>query len=334
MENEELISIVIPVYNVKNYLENCLDSVLNQTYKNIEIILVNDGSTDESNEICKKYAKIDKRISLINKENGGLSDARNVGVKSSKGDFITFIDSDDEVDVSYVEYLYDLCKEFNADIASCSHKVLKNHNEINQVSKGESYRKYFNPENALDEMLCDKAISIAAWAKLYKKRLFDSISFPVGKICEDNGTTYKLILNSNGVAVGNSVNYYYFKRKNSIMTINFNFKKKDLIFLTDIMCDEIFQIYPELKDSLEKKKIESRFSLLRQIECSNNPLVYKELEKEVISYILERKKEILVNPKTNIREKAGLLSLLMGKKTFKFTWNVYSFIKYRNWRFF
>ena len=121
---EELISVILPIYNVEKYLEKCLKSVINQTYKNLEIILVDDGSKDNSPQICDEYAVKDKRIVVIHKSNGGLSDARNAGIEIAKGKYIALIDSDDYVEKDYVQFLYQLIKENNAEMSICSHTVL------------------------------------------------------------------------------------------------------------------------------------------------------------------------------------------------------------------
>ena len=126
MNESPKISVILPVYNVEKYLRKCLDSVINQTYKNLEIILVNDGSTDNSGKICEEYALNDKRIKVIHKENGGISSARNAAIDIAKGQYITFIDSDDDVELDYIGYLYDILKKFNCKMSVCTHNIVKN----------------------------------------------------------------------------------------------------------------------------------------------------------------------------------------------------------------
>ena len=142
---KKLISIVLPIYNVENYIEKCMESVLNQTYKNIEIILVDDGSPDNCPIICDQYVKEDNRVKVVHKENGGLSDARNAGIKVANGDYITFIDSDDYVDKDYVEFLYNTIEETDADIAIGGHRVIYDSGKIIEMEliypHGENYIK-------------------------------------------------------------------------------------------------------------------------------------------------------------------------------------------------
>lgn len=323
---KDLISIIIPVYNVEKYLRNCLDSVLAQTYKNIEIILVDDGSTDGCPEICDEYAKKDSRIKVIHKEYEGVSEARNVGLGQVNGKYIAFVDSDDSVSTDYIEYMYRLLVENNTKLVIAAHTVVSNGKTINF---GDGYtEKVLTTEEALDRMLCEKGFYIAVWAKLCDKELFNNIKFPKGKINEDNLVTPKLILQCEKIAYGNKSIYNYNKRKNSITMSKFNLSKMDLIELTDQMCDEIEAQYPNLKDSINKKRVTSRFSVLRQMAVVKLNEQEKILEKEIVKYIKQRKNEILKNDKTSKRDKIALMALMLGKRFFAFSWKVYCKIKY------
>ena len=163
---EELISVILPIYNVEKYLEKCLKSVINQTYKNLEIILVDDGSKDNSPQICDEYAVKDKRIVVIHKSNGGLSDARNAGIEIAKGKYITLIDSDDYVEKDYVQFLYQLIKENNAEMSICSHTVL--YTNGTRIEKETGEHLVLDPKTTLEKILYDEGIDLSAWAKMYK----------------------------------------------------------------------------------------------------------------------------------------------------------------------
>ncbi len=158
---DELISIVIPIYNVEKYLKNCVDSVCNQTYRNLEIILVDDGSPDHCPEICEDYARNDSRVRVIHKQNGGLSDARNYGIEVAKGKYITCIDSDDYVSEDFIEYLYKLLKDANADISVCGFIKTKNLNE-NRIFTSEDTIE-MSSNQAIQEMLYAKIFTTSAW---------------------------------------------------------------------------------------------------------------------------------------------------------------------------
>ena len=320
MKNE-LISIVVPIYNVEKYLEKCVESILRQTYKNIEIILVDDGSPDLCGEICENYKKIDKRITVIHKKNGGLSDARNYGIKHSNGKYITFIDSDDYVERDYIEYLYNLIKKNDCDMSICSFKT---HFNNKFIDFGEKYENcVFDAKTCLENMLCEKGFNVSAWAKMYKTDLFYNVEFPYGKLCEDNGTTYKLILKCNKIAYGNGSKYIYEMRDNSIMNTSFSKRKLDLVELTDKMYDDVFKIFPDLNDVLMKRKLHPRFSILRQAVMSKDlfaKFIFNKYRDEILRNF---KDEFKNNKKLDKRDEMAYLTLKLGRTIFKFSWCVY-----------
>lgn len=221
----ELISVIIPVYKVENYIHRCVDSVLRQTYNKIEIILVDDGSTDRCGEICDEYAALDNRVKVIHKKNGGLSDARNAGIEIFQGDYITFLDSDDWIHDKYIEKLYRLLKNSNSDIAVGNFIRTSAENIQVDIAKEEIY-EYSNFE-AL-EQFTDKfyAQMVIACGKLYKRNLFDEIRFPVGRIHEDEFTTYKLIYKANKIILTTAQLLYYWQREDSIMGSSLNLNQR------------------------------------------------------------------------------------------------------------
>lgn len=222
----ELISVILPIYNVELYLEECIESVIRQSYKNLEIILVDDGSTDQSSNICDEYAKIDNRIKVIHKENGGLSDARNAGIFASSGSYIALVDSDDLVAQDFIAELYECCINSNAMIAACEYSKFSNKEEIiapnawaiSQILSGRELIKQIYQGQA-------GAFGFVAWNKLYDRKLFDTIQYPVGRIYEDTFTTYKLFLSSNQIALVNKPLYFYRIRPESIMSTKVSLKK-------------------------------------------------------------------------------------------------------------
>lgn len=217
----KLVSVIVPVYNVEKYLSRCIDSIINQTYKNLEIILVDDGSPDRCGDICDQYAIKDSRIKVIHKKNGGLSDARNAGINLAKGDYITFIDSDDWIHPKYIETLYDLVKKHNADISVCNfiRTTSEDHNDEISLIDVIAFNKYEALEQFTDKYYVQMVI---ACGKLYKKDLFHNVRFPVGRIHEDEFTTYKLIYNANKIVFTTTPLYYYWQREDSIMGSGFN----------------------------------------------------------------------------------------------------------------
>ena len=214
--NLPLISVIVPCYNVENYLKKCVDSILNQTYKNLEIWLVDDGSPDNCGQICDEYSKIDDRIKVIHKENGGLSDARNVAIDQATGEWITFIDSDDYVSVEYVETLYNLVEKYDCEVSVACFSTFCEGQEP-QVASCVYEDEKMEPLYAVEQMFYQNKFDTSAWAKLYHRRLFEKgIRYPKGLLYEDLPTTYLLMLESKGVAFTNKVLYYYLLRASSI----------------------------------------------------------------------------------------------------------------------
>lgn len=223
-----IISIIVPVYNVEEYLQRCIDSILNQSFKNFELILVNDGSTDNSLKICKEYLLNDQRVKIINKENGGLSSARNAGINIAKGRYIGFVDSDDWINKEMYKILYELCEKNNSDIAECRYTVTTG-NEMN-LDNSSNLITILNNEEAIKSLYTNTSYgSVVSWNKLYRCELFKDIKFPEGKLNEDQFTTYKLYYKSNKIVSIDKVLYYYFQSTKSIMRSEFTLKKLDAI---------------------------------------------------------------------------------------------------------
>lgn len=212
-----MVSVIVPIYNVEKYLKQCIESILNQTFYDFELILVEDGSPDSCCKICDNYHLLDSRIVVIHKENGGLSDARNAGLEIAKGEYIVFVDSDDWIEPQYLEILYNKISEYNADIVICGYYITDENGNIekNIVTK----KEYILDSNqALNELVKDKKIENYAWNKIYKYSLFKNIRYPVGKIFEDIYTTYKLFLLASKIGVINFSLYNYRHRLGSIMS--------------------------------------------------------------------------------------------------------------------
>lgn len=317
----ELITIVVPVYNVEKYIRKCLESIINQTYKNIEIILVDDGSIDNCGKICEEYKNKDNRITVIHKENGGLSDARNVGIDNSNGEYICFIDSDDYVTNDYVEYLHKLIIKYNCEISICAHKVVYDSGII--ISNESDKEFVMSKLEAIERMLYYKEFDVSAWAKMYKMSLFKTgIRFPKKRLFEDAATTYKLMDKSKQISCGLQSKYFYMIRKNSIVTSEFSIKKLDLIYSTREMGRYLLERYPNLKNAVIRREVYANFSVLK--DMLNSSKDYKKEEEEIIKFIKANRLNVLLNKNASIRDKLAILTLLFGKKFFVFSWNLYS----------
>ena len=315
MTKEPLISVVVPIYKVEPYLEKCIQSILKQTYKNLQVILVDDGSPDNCGKICDEYAKKDNRIEVIHKENGGLSDARNVGIKKARGEYIGFVDSDDYISDTMYEDMYNLLRENKAEVCICNFYEVKENELI--IKNKDNGSKDYNKIEILKEILLDKNIQSYAWNKLYKIELFKDIQYPVGKKYEDIGTTFFVLEKCNKVVVTGKPEYYYLNRNDSIVNNVVPDTITNYIELIDKRFDYVEKKYDELKryniyyfvktaitayeDFLKiKEEIgEKDFNIIKEfIEKVKN--IMKENKKEVINmFDCKQKKtlEIILNNK-------------------------------------
>lgn len=224
------VSVIVPVYKVEKYLQKCIDSICMQSYPDLEIILVDDGSPDYCGNICDKNAEKDGRIQVLHKENGGLSSARNAGLDISVGEYIAFVDADDILHSEFVKVLVGLCEENGCDIAQCDFLTIAE----------DSIMLPLNPQSSLTiqtgkqavHNLCtgkdDTKYSIA-WNKVYKRELFNEIRYPLGRIHEDEFTSYRILWKANKVAVTNQYLYYYLQRPESITGSKYSLKRLDVL---------------------------------------------------------------------------------------------------------
>lgn len=283
-----LVSIIVPVYNVEKYLARCIDSLINQTYKNLEIILVNDGSPDNSGTICDEYAAKDNRVQVVHKNNGGLSSARNAGLDICTGEYVCFIDSDDFISAYFVEYMLEKMVTYNCEIVKCSFvKGTKNAFVGEDVENDECLVISGN------EATYSRHYSVIACDKMYKSSLFKNVRFPLVKKNEDEAIYYQLAYAVKSVCITKRVLYYYFMSDNSIMR---NDKEQDFTFM-EIFRDRI-QFFKQLNESelCSKSYCKYLLSLLyvysyskfRKINADNCKMLHSEI-KIVISHILKSK---------------------------------------------
>ena len=212
MEYEELISIIVPIYNVEKYLAECVNSIMNQSYKHIEIILVDDGSTDNSGRLCEQFRELDNRIIVVHKENGGLSSARNAGIENSHGNMFMFIDSDDYIGKDMASKLYETMIKYKADMSICN---------MNRVFDDGTIKPFYNITEAFKCLDGDKRFETLSQPsvcnKMFRKRLFENIRFPEGKYYEDTYIYHELAYNANKIGLVNYNGYWYRLRSNSIL---------------------------------------------------------------------------------------------------------------------
>lgn len=219
--SNNLVSIIVPIYNSSKTLKKCIDSIINQTYKNIEILLVNDGSLDASLSICEQYSNIDNRIKIINKKNGGVSSSRNIGMNSCKGDFITFVDADDYLSNTFIEKYMKKMYEYNCDI------VIGNAIDFSEEFIKPNYKNkndiLLEKNKALIELFSEKKFSSTCWGKLYKRTLIQDVKFDENmKIAEDLKFLYNVFNKVDKILISNIQEYFYYVNINSATNIAFN----------------------------------------------------------------------------------------------------------------
>ena len=296
------ISVIVPVYNVEKYLYRCVESILNQSFKDYELILVDDGSTDKSGNICDEYAKKYEYVRVIHKKNGGPSETRNTGILQANGNYVTYIDSDDYVSNDYLECLYNLLMLQNADIACARFCSFDDQGVINNDNCNKTSVRTYSGKNACIALLNEKDFQTSSCNLLIKKEIAIENLFPIGKYHEDELTTFKYFLAAEKVAITDKIIYYYYQREGSIMHI-FGRPVIDEIAAADYYVDYCSKISKELyKASLNKK-----YSLYLHVLKN-----YPQIRTEYKETFLNMKRFLYFN---SIRQLLAINTLFDKKKT-------------------
>lgn len=283
------ISVVVPVYKVEEYLDTCINSIITQTFRDLEIILVDDGSPDRCGEICEEYAKKDTRIKVIHKANGGLSDARNVGFEASSGEFISFIDSDDYIHPTMLQKLYEVCRKNNLKMAGCDFQYIFDNSDT-VISGSTGITEVLSAEEFFLRIIdTHKFLEMTAWNKLYHRSLFaNGVRYPKGKLFEDQGTTYRFVFQNEKIAHVSEPLYSYRKqRAGAITSQNYSLREKDRIEMTSHMVEYVKKYHPNIvTEVITYKVINCNLGIL------NTMIKAGAKDKEMIS---ELKKDTLKN---------------------------------------
>ena len=320
-----LISIVVPVYNVEKYVGKCIDSLLRQTYTNLEIILVDDGSTDNSCNICEQYAIKDNRIRVYHKQNGGLSDARNYGIKRASGKHISFVDSDDEVSRYYIE---DLIIDDREDYISVSYPFRVYEGKKNDLPGHlqNPMIKTYTPIEAEVKFL-QSNVFVSAWGKLYPTVLFNDTLYPVGEINEDKGTTYKLYAKVNRVIEVRQYNYYYLIRNNSLSSSKYLSGQISVIDKNlheqETFMDNQFGV-GKFRSYFRYKRLSTYLYFIYHISKAENSIDYSDDKQRMVQYVNQNKVAALFDRKCTRKTKLACLAFIFGEKMYLF---LYSFLK-------
>lgn len=301
-----LISVIVPIYNSGNFLRECIESILSQSFIKLELILVNDGSTDQSGDICDEFAVIDSRVKVIHQKNGGVSIARNSGLNIANGKYIGFVDSDDRIDKNMYKVLYQLCVETNSDISVCQLGREIDGNLINNNSI--KFIKEMENSEAMEELFKGVLFRFSLVNKLFSKSCFDNILFPEGRIHEDLSVTYQLFAKSKRTVYTNYIGYIYVKTENSILTSKFSKKRLDAYVawyeILPFMKKNYKQFYNLVISCYVYWCVDNIFYILNQVENKDNKEAYLRIIRESIAI---NSKEVIMNDSLSLKYKYILL---------------------------
>ena len=276
------LSVVIPVYNVQDYLEECVYSVVKQTYSNLEIIIVDDGSTDKSGEICDCLKDIDNRIKVIHQVNAGLSAARNTGIDSATGEYIAFVDSDDWIETTMYEKLMMNILKSGKDMGCCGRYVVSEDGK-KTIMYSEATPIIYSNKEALKKIFKLESIDVAAWDKVYKKELFNDIKYPVGEVNEDAAIIIQLLRKTNGIVHVGEALYNYRHRWGSITKSGYSEKLDVVYWHLKKMKEEVNLYFPSFKDLF--KTYEAYVSYCMTIKILRNPSEFHKYKCQYNQYI-------------------------------------------------
>lgn len=310
------VAIIIPVYNAEEFLKYSVESVLNQTYSNLEIILVNDGSKDSSGLLCDKYAEKDSRVKVIHKENGGLSSARNTGVEKATADWIIFLDSDDYYEKITVEYLVKLRDKFNVDMAATTVVEVRSY-DVKDILQSVNLEEasVLNRETALEEMFYGNIVGTHAGGKLYRKAIVENYPYPDGVLYEDLAIAYEHINACKNIAVGKHNLYKYYRRVGSIVNSKFNPKILDFFKAMDLNFDYIKRDFPNnssMRTAANSRYVLNGLHVVNAMLKSNMTAELKKQRKDFSKYW----KDVIKNPRVIKKNKVKYGLFIVSPKLY------------------
>lgn len=284
MEDKKFISVIVPVYRVEEYLDRCIQSILSQTYRNLEIILVDDGSPDDCGKICDRYAGLDHRITVIHQNNSGLSGARNVGLEIAHGDYVCFVDSDDEIDSQMIETMYWAISCRNDDLALCGHQQVNENTAPKAFVPGSAPIRYMTSDELWQEVF--SRMNNAAWNKLYRRDLIGNLRFPDGLIHgEDLIFNLKYLIGCESAVLIDAPLYHYYTRPGSITNSVFNKNRIDEVTTKDLAMEIIRKYHPALSQDARTFCFRARMNVIRAMYRSGREKEYPIEIQEYKSYV-------------------------------------------------
>lgn len=304
------VSVIIPVHNVEEYLKRCIESVLNQTYKNIEIILIDDGSTDGSSRICDDYSKKDGRVKVHHKKNEGVSSARNRGIQLAHGEYFTFVDADDFIDADMVEYLLSMSRENNADMSTCQYRDIRTTTDSNfKIKTKKVSPAILDKKRALKEILYQKSIQNGPCGKLYKAYLLNTVLFSEDiSIGEDLEFNIKCLNLANKIVVSMEPKYNYFYRKDSAIHSSFTHNKMDVLSVTSKVISDMENQQPSLRKAAIRKQFKVAVNLIFSMQNTNDNEDF-----QICSKIIKKHAPIvLIDSNNSYRDRAYALTSIVS----------------------
>jgi len=314
LETNPLISVIIPVYDVETYLPKCVESVLRQTYTNLEIILVDDGSPDDSGRICDDFAERDSRVRVIHQKNGGLSKARNAGLDAAKGEYITFLDSDDWITEDAYGHLYAMVRKYDVKLVSGGNINVSSKTGEQTLGICPKKEEKISAEEMVGRMLMWDGCDSSVCDKLFHRSMLENFRFPEGKVCEDVAVTYKIVLQTDHVAMTEKPFYYYLHRVDSITTAAFSEKTFHFSEHTAVIYPYIRDHHPSIQNQARYMRVRSLSHVMLLLDSGDGATRKKYLDR----YITIRRQLrqhtffILKSPYFGKKEKITNLLLVLG----------------------
>ncbi|HWQ98523.1 MAG TPA: glycosyltransferase [Clostridia bacterium] len=326
MTNEPLITLIVPVFRAEAYLSICLDSVLSQTHRNIEVILIDDGSPDGSGAICDAYAAKDARVRVFHQENKGVSAARNTGLAQAKGAYISFVDADDWVEPDYLSYLLKLLLDHDVALSACNHFV---------YARERDHAKYpvnhevciLTQRQSAENLLYHLPPDASPWGKLYARELFDELRYPEGMLFEDTYLIADLVFTAAGVAFGSEPKYHYRFQEQTISKGTPVGKRWDYLLAADHLAESVLLRYPDLSAGCTRRRVHAAMSI-RRLFVYADASAAEDLAR-CTAIIRAGAKSVLLDLRAPMRDKAGVLLALAGPRIFDRFWDIYGKIRNR-----
>lgn len=298
-----MISLIVPVYNTEKYIRECVESIINQTYKNWEVIIIDDGSTDYSPSICDEFTRIDSRIKVIHQANGGLSAARNAGLNLSQGEYIMFVDSDDVLPSDALEVLRNTLIVSKSDIICGDFITFKSYSELESIHlKSNDKFKVFISKDAIRDVLYQRVLNNSAWGKIYRRYLWDDVRFTQGIGYEDLDIFYRIFIKANKIGYINKIVYFYRKNMESILN-TFSNLRLDVLMVTQRMEEYFAENYPDLLPAASSRKLSANFNILGILPKYK----FSDVEEDCWCKIIEMRRKVLFDKCSPIKNKIFII---------------------------